>query len=179
MKLVRRCAVVAIVALGFSMAPSKLRTSLEGQNKIAAWEDCVSTPYYCPSGVLTVGIGSTGKVVKRPYSEAEIAGRWLNDMQHAENCINGNFEGVVMPQRAFEAMTDAAFNVGCPGLMWFTDSKGRRQRTTIWRQAQAHNWPAMCNRLTDFVNSNGKPLKGLINRRTDFQAWCRSDLGAK
>ncbi|MDU2881653.1 MAG: lysozyme, partial [Enterobacter sp.] len=153
-----------------------LRTTPEGQQKIAGWEDCRNTPYYCTAGVLTVGIGSTGRVEKREYSDSEIAGRWINDMRHAENCINQNFEGAHMPQSAFEAMTDAGLNVGCTGLMWFTDGQKRKQRTTIWKKAQAHEWQAMCNRLTDFVNSGGKRSQGLVNRRTDFKAWCLRDV---
>ncbi|HEI6819524.1 TPA: lysozyme, partial [Yersinia enterocolitica] len=142
------------------------------------WEDCRNTPYYCTAGVLTVGIGSTGRVEKREYSDNEIARRWINDMRHAENCINQNFEGEYMPQSAFEAMTDAGLNVGCIGLMWFTDSQKRKQRTTIWKKAQAHDWVAMCHRLTDFVNSGGKRSQGLVNRRTDFKAWCLRDVEA-
>lgn len=72
----------------------------------------------------------------------------------------------------FEAMTDAALNLGCTGLMWFTDKNGRKQRTTIWKHAQARQWPQMCNRLTDFVNVGGKRSAGLVNRRNDFKAWC-------
>ena len=155
-----------------------MRTTPEGQQKIAGWEDCRNTPYYCTAGVLTVGIGSTGRVEKREYSDSEIAGRWINDMRHAENCINQNFEGGHMPQSAFEAMTDASLNVGCTGLMWFTDDQKRKQRTTIWKKAQAHEWQAMCNRLTDFVNSGGKRSQGLVNRRTDFKAWCLRDVEA-
>ncbi|MDM8794735.1 glycoside hydrolase family protein, partial [Klebsiella pneumoniae] len=71
-----------------------------------------------------------------------------------------------------EAMTDAALNLGCTGLMWFTDKNGRKQRTTIWKHAQARQWPQMCNRLTDFVNVGGKRSAGLVNRRNDFKAWC-------
>lgn len=51
-----------IVALGISLAPGSVRTSKEGQQKIAGWEDCRSTPYYCTAGALTIGIGSTGGV---------------------------------------------------------------------------------------------------------------------
>ena len=58
------------------------------------------------------------------------------------------------------------------GLMWFTDKNGRKQRTTIWKYAQARQWPQMCNRLTDFVNADGKRSPGLVNRRNDFKAWC-------
>ncbi|HAU6319320.1 TPA: lysozyme, partial [Klebsiella oxytoca] len=89
-----------------------------------------------------------------------------------ENCINNNFHGADMPQLTFEAMTDAALNLGCTGLMWFTDKNGCKQRTTIWKHAQARQWPQMCNRLTDFVNAGGKRSPGLVNRRNDFKAWC-------
>lgn len=176
---VKRYAVAAIVALGFSIAPHKLRTSPEAQIRIATWEDCRATPYRDIAGVMTVGCGSTGHVENRLYTETEVAGRWVNDMQHAENCINQNFSGNAMPQSAFEAMTDAAFNLGCRNLMWFRDENRNWHRTTIWKHAQAHNWPDMCNRLTDFVNSGGKRSQGLVNRRTDFRAWCLRDTGGQ
>jgi GH24 family phage-related lysozyme (muramidase) len=47
---------------------------------MAKYEDCRKTPYYCPAGVLTVGIGSTSKVENRQYAEGEIAERWVNDL---------------------------------------------------------------------------------------------------
>lgn len=64
----QKCSIAVIVALGISLAPGSVRTSKEGQQKIAGWEDCRSTPYYCTAGVLTVGIGSTGGVENREYS---------------------------------------------------------------------------------------------------------------
>ncbi|TNL00818.1 lysozyme [Kosakonia cowanii] len=177
-RLIKPCSVAAIVALGVSLSPGALRTSEKAQQKIAQWEGCRRTPYYCPAGVLTVGIGSTGRVEKREYSDSEIAGRWINDMRHAENCINQNFEGGHMPQSAFEAMTDAGLNVGCTGLMWFTDRQGRIRGTTIRKKAQAHEWQAMCYRLTDFVNSGGERSQGLVNRRAYFRTWCLRDVEA-
>jgi lysozyme len=53
-------------------------------------------------------------------------------------------------------MTDGTLNVGCTGLGWYTNSKGQKVRTTLWRHAQAGNWKGVCERLTDFVNSAGK-----------------------
>ncbi|EMV0055333.1 lysozyme [Escherichia coli] len=176
MKNIKRYAAAVIVALGVSLAPEALRTSQEAQIKIATWEDCRATPYTDIAGIATVGCGSTGNVQKRLYSEQEVARRWVNDMQRAENCINQNFQGAAMPQSAFEAMTDAAFNLGCSGLMWFKDRNGKRQRTTIWKQAQTHNWALMCTRLTDFVNAGGKRSQGLVNRRSDFRTWCLRDV---
>ncbi len=173
-QVIKRYAVAVIVSLGIAMAPGELRTSEEAQIMTATFEDCRALPYTDIAGISTVGCGSTGNVQPRLYSENEVASRWVADMQRAENCINQNFEGRHMPQRAFEAMTDAAFNLGCAGLMWFKDKAGTRQRTTIWKHAQAHNWPGMCERLTDFVNAGGKPVQGLINRRTTFRDWCRT-----
>lgn len=173
---VKRYAAAMIIALGISIAPGTLRTSPEAQQKTATWEDCRATPYQDGVGVMTVGCGSTGKVQNRNHSANEVAARFVTDMQHAENCIRQNFRGDAMPQSAFEAMTDAAFNLGCINLMWYRDKQSRRHRTTIWRHAQAQQWPAMCNRLTDFVNSGGRPVQGLINRRADFKAWCLRDL---
>jgi hypothetical protein len=37
----------------------------------------------------------------------------------------------------------------------------------------------VCERLTDFVNSGGKRLQGLVNRREEFKAWCLSDPALK
>ena len=176
---VKRYAVAVIVALGISLAPEALRTSEEAQVKIATWEDCRATPYRDIAGVATVGCGSTGNVQNRLYSESEVAKRWVNDLRHAENCINQNFNGADMPQSAFESMTDAAYTLGCSGLMWFKDKNGTRQRTTIWKLAQAHQWAPVCDRLTDFVNSSGKRVQGLLNRRTDFKAWCLRDVEAQ
>lgn len=175
-QIIKKCAIAAVVALGITLAPEALRTSEEAQLKIGKWEDCYLTPYYCAAGVSTVGLGSTGNVESRQYTNEEVAQRWVNDMQRAEKCVNLNFEGAHMPQRVFEATTDAAFNVGCSGLMWFTNKQGSKQRTTIWRNAQAHNWPGVCERVTDFVNSGNRKLPGLVNRRTDFRAWCESGL---
>lgn len=60
--IIKKCSIAVIVALGISLAPGSVRTSKEGQQKIAGWEDCRSTPYYCTAGALTIGIGSTGGV---------------------------------------------------------------------------------------------------------------------
>lgn len=97
----------------------------------------------------------------------------------AEKCTNREFNGAAAPQKVFESMTDANFNVGCTGLGWYTNSKSQKVRTTLWRHAQAGNWRGVCDRLTDFVNSSGKRSQGLVNRREDFQAWCLSDPALK
>ena len=155
------CSVAAIISLAAVLWPQSLRTSPEAQLKMA--------------GVLTVGIGSTGKVQNREYAEQEIAERWVNDLMRAERCVNREFNGAAAPQRVFDALTDSAFNVGCSGLAWYTNRQGKKVRTTIWRNAQSADWRGVCERVTDFVNSGGRRLQGLVNRREEFREWCLSD----
>lgn len=92
------CSTAAIISLVATLWPQTLRTSPEAQLKIAKYEDCRKTPYYCPAGVLTVGIGSTSKVENREYAEGEIAERWFNDLLRAEKCVNREFNGASAPQ---------------------------------------------------------------------------------
>lgn len=174
-KRVIACGVGAMIALAGTLWPQALRTTQPAQLKMAQYEDCRKTPYYCAAGVLTVGIGSTANVQQREYRDEEIAERWVNDMRRAENCVNRFFNGAAAPQRVFEAMTDVAFNVGCTGITWYTDQQQRKQRTTLWKYAQVGNWYGVCNRLTDFVNAGGKRLTGLVKRREEFKAWCLSE----
>ena len=169
------CSTALIISLAATLWPQTLRTSPEAQQMMAKYEDCRKTPYYCPAGVLTVGIGSTGKVQDRLHSDPEIAERWVNDMMRAEQCVNREFNGVPAPQRVFEGMTDGAFNVGCSGLGWYTNKQGKKVRTTLWRNAQAGDWRGVCERLPDFVNAAGKKLPGLVKRRAEFSQWCLSD----
>ncbi len=91
-----------------------------------------------------------------------MARRWVNDLRHAENCINQNFSGAAMPQSAFEAMTDAAFNVGCTGLMWYRDRSGNRRHRHLEARLGAPLGGDV--RETDrFCQQWRTPLWGLVN----------------
>ena len=165
------CAVSAIIAIVLSM-DTGLRINQEGLELIGNAESCRRDPYMCPVRVLTVGIGSTGKVENRRYSDAEIAEMWVKDLLDAEKCINDKFKGSEMPVNAFSAMTSAALNVGCGGLMTYVNKEKKRVPTTIWKKAQANNWRGMCERLPDFNKAGGVELKGLTTRRAKEMALC-------
>ena len=165
------CAVSAIIAIVLSM-DAGLRINQEGLELIGNAESCRRDPYMCPARVLTVGIGSTGKVENRRYSNAEIAEMWVKDLRDAEKCINDKFKGKEMPVNAFSAMTSAAFNVGCGGLMTYVNKEKKRVLTTIWKKAQANDWRGMCERLPDFNKAAGVELKGLTMRRTKEMELC-------
>ena len=165
------CAVSAIIAIVLSM-DTGLRINKEGLELIGNAESCRRDPYMCPARVLTVGVGSTGKVQNRRYGDAEIAEMWVKDLQDAEKCINDKFKGNKMPVNAFSAMTSAAFNVGCGGLMTYVNKEKKCVPTTIWKKAQARDWRGMCERLPDFNKAGGVELKGLTIRRTKEMELC-------
>ncbi|EMF0013743.1 lysozyme [Salmonella enterica] len=161
------CSVAVIIGLSMQLHPDRLRSSPEGQALIGNEEGCRRDPYCDGVGVLTVGMGSTGHVEKRRYSDEEIAARWVKDVASAEDCVNRYFRGKDMPQRPFEAMTSLVVNVGCYGVRW---NRKAVRPTQIYREAQAGNWVAMCHRIPDFPYSGGKPV--LAARRAREEAWC-------
>ena len=165
------CAVSAIIAIVLSM-DTGLRINQEGLELIGNAESCRRDPYMCPAHVLTVGIGSTGKVENRRYSDEEIAEMWVKDLRDAEKCINDKFKGKEMSRNQFSAMVSAAFNMGCNGLSFYLDKKGIKHQTTISKLANAGDFNGMCRRLPDFVNAGGVKLKGLELRRAKEMALC-------
>ena len=169
------CAVSIIVGIVLSM-DSGLRINREGLELIGNAEACRREPYMCPARVLTVGIGSTGNVQNRRYSDTEIAEMWIADLRAAEKCINNNFNGEEMPTMPFSMMTSAAFNIGCRSLMTYVNKDKKRVPTTIWKKAQARDWKGMCERLPDFNKSGGVVLRGLTIRRNKEMSNCLESL---
>ena len=166
------CAVSAIIAIVLSM-DTGLRINQAGLELIGNAESCRRDPYYCPAKVLTAGIGSTTGIQRNHnYSDQEIADMWMTDLRIAEECINDKFKGKEMPVNAFSAMTSAAFNMGCVGIMTYVNKEKKRVPTTIWKKAQARDWRGMCERLPDFNKAGGVELKGLTIRRTKEMELC-------
>ena len=102
------CSVGAIITLLFANFGSEIRTSKQGLEIIGDAEGCRRDPYQCPADVLTVGIGSTaasGKKIdpKHRYSDLEIAERWKNDIEIAEQSVNKYGNGKQLPQSVYEA----------------------------------------------------------------------------
>ena len=167
------CMVTVIIGIVGMKYAGEVRTSPQGLELIGNAEGCRRNPYNCPAGVLSAGIGSTTHIrAAHSYSDDEIASMWVEDLKRAERCVNRNFNGGEMTQGQFDAMTSAAFNMGCLNLMWFINSQGIRQRTSIWKHAQDRRWEEMCHRLNDFVNAGGRKLPGLVARRQAEEVIC-------
>lgn len=166
------CSVGAIIALVLSMGLG-VRTNKEGLELIGNAEGCYREPYLCPAALWTDGIGNThGVKPGTRKTDEQIAKDWAANIREAEWCINENFRGPEMNGNQFSAMTSAAFNTGCRGLMTYVRGDGKRVPTTIWRHAAAGRFNEMCDRLPDFTRSGGKVLPGLVARRAKEKALC-------
>ena len=155
------CAVSAIIAIVLSM-DTGLRINEAGLELIGNAESCRRDPYMCPARVLTVGIGSTGKVQNRRYSDEEIAEMWVTDIRAAEKCVNQYANGQRMNDNQLSAITSFTFNVGCGAL----------QKSTLARYARSEQWPHMCGELTKWVYIGKEKSNGLANRRFKEDILC-------
>ena len=155
------CAVATIIAIVLTM-DSGLRINREGLELIGNSEACRREPYMCPARVLTVGIGSTGKVEHRRYADEEIAEMWVTDIRAAEKCVNQYANGKQMTDNQLSAITSFTFNVGCGAL----------QKSTLARYAKREQWPKMCGELAKWVYIGKEKSNGLTNRREKEMALC-------
>lgn len=155
------CAVSVIIGLVLGM-DSGIRTNQAGLELIGNAESCRRDPYMCPARVLTVGIGSTGKVENRRYRDEEIAEMWITDIKTAEECVNKYANGRAMTDNQFSSVTSFAFNVGCGAL----------KKSTLARYANRNQWPQMCGEFSKWVYIGKERSKGLENRRGKEFALC-------
>ena len=155
------CAVSAIIAIVLSM-DTGLRINQAGLELIGNAESCRRDPYMCPARVLTVGIGSTGKVENRRYADEEIAEMWVTDIRAAEKCVNKYANGQRMTDNQLSAITSFTFNVGCGAL----------QKSTLARYAKREQWPQMCGELSKWVYIGKEKSNGLANRRAKEFGLC-------
>lgn len=172
------CSVAVVISTLLSMDLG-IRTNDAALEIIGDAEGCRRDPYMCPAGVLTDGVGNThGVKVGERKDYEQIARDWAKNIKEAERCINENFRGSEMNENQFGAMVSPAFNMGCRGLMTYIKKDGKRAPTTIWREAAAGNFEAMCRRLPDFVKGGGKVLPGLVTRRNKEMALCLKPVEA-
>lgn len=160
------CSVVAVIALVITNYSGEIRTSERGLRLIGNAEGCQRKPYTCPADVLTVGIGSTNAVAPldpfKIYTKEEIAALFVKSIKQAEQCVNQYANGQKMPQGAFDALVAITNNIGC----------GKMRKSTLYRMARQGYSPAMCDQFPRWDKANGKPLKGLTDRRQEEKKLC-------
>ena len=160
------CSVSAIIGIVLTNYSDDIRTSKTGLEIIGNAESCIREPYYCPANVLTIGIGSTGNVENKIYSDDEIARRWVADIKTAEQCVNRYANGFHLPQPVFDATVSITFNVGC----------SKMKSSTMFKHLNTGNYRAACNELPRWNKSGGVVLNGLVNRREKEKSRCLNGL---
>lgn len=118
---------------------------------IKSFEGCKLTPYFCPSGILTVGYGHTGKDVKmgKKISLKQAEKLLKSDLKKFEKHVN-TFKSYKWSQNEFDAMVSFAYNIG--SINQLTDN-GNRTKQVI------------AEKMLLYVNGGGKRLNGLVFRR--------------
>ena len=160
------CSVTAIIGIVLANYSENIRTSKTGLEIIGNAESCVREPYYCPANVLTVGIGSTGNVENKIYSDDEIARRWVSDIKTAELCVTRHANGFHLPQSVFDASVSITFNVGC----------SKMRTSTMFKHLNNGNYRAACNEFPRWNKAGGVVLNGLVIRREKERSLCLNGL---
>ncbi|MFB9135720.1 lysozyme [Vibrio olivae] len=160
---------VGQVTLG-SETVATLRISPVGLEIIGSAEGCRQTPYTCPSGLITNGIGNTHDVTGKTVSLEQIAADWVANLSDAERCISQveSQSGERMSQGEFDAFTSFSFNTGCERFKRNRDGS----ETEIYRRIKHGRFTQACNELRRWVYGGGVKLEGLIHRREKEYARC-------
>lgn len=116
--------------------------------------------------VPTICHGHTKGVKRGDVATTEQCGEYLQ--QDTDQALWDLFRMVKVPltQGEIDAYADFIFNLG----------PGNFAKSTLRKKLNAGDHLGACNQLPLWVNGNGKPMKGLINRRKDFYAFCIRDL---
>ncbi len=125
-------------------------------------EGTVYKTYRDIGGVLTYCTGATENAQwGKSYTPAECRAQLEKDLtRHAEGimaCVR-----VPLTDGQKVAFVDTAYNIGVAAFCG----------SSMARRANAGDMAGACAALTLWVNVNGKPVRGLVNRRTLAREYC-------
>ena len=149
-----------------------MKTSENGLKKIKQWEAFISYAYddFDPParrrrikagdkvhGTLTIGYGHTGPDVRpgMTITEAQADELFRGDVAEAERMV-AKYLKVELTQNQYDALISFAFNV----------SEGNFRDSTLLKKLNAGKKEEVPAELMKWVNSKGKKLSGLVNRRS-------------
>lgn len=132
-----------------------MKISANGLAFIKQWEACKLTAYKDGGGVLTIGVGHTGKDVHSGQTISQFEADELLAMDLEDHDISPLIGDAPTNQNQFDAMTSLAFNIG---LEHFRNS-------TVLKRHNLGNKMGAANAFTLWHFDDGKPVQGLMNRR--------------
>jgi lysozyme len=154
------------------------RINAEGLAKLMQWEGCILHAYddFDPpkarrriqpgdtvNGTLTIGFGSTGPHVRpgMEISRAEAEALLRRDLERFEKVVDGTIT-VPLNDNQFAALVSFAFNVGVDAFA----------KSALRKRLNAGQYDAVPTELMKWVNSKGKRVPGLVNRRAaEIGTW--------
>lgn len=148
-----------------------LQVSARALDIIGNAEGCRKSPYTCPAGLKTDGIGNTLGAIGGIKSDNQIAIDWALNIKAAENCLNNSKSSNDFTQGQFDAFTSFIFNTGCTRFRFNTNGT----KTRIYQLIEQGNYQSACGQLNRWVYGGGKKLAGLVVRRKDETQLCLSE----
>ncbi len=145
-----------------------LHVSQEALELIGNAEACRRTPYVCPAGLPTDGIGNTKNVTGEKKTDEQIAADWVRNIIRAQNCLIATSDFDSMSQGQKDAFSSFVFNTGCTRFRMNRDGS----ETRIFRKIRQKTYNAACRELRFWVYGGGKKLPGLIERRKKEMSLC-------
>ena len=165
------CSVGAAIALIVTgVVPNNVIVSHAGLELIGNAEECRLTPYICPAGLITNGVGNTHSVTDTQITIEQVAKDWTRNIESAQDCLATTTEVAALSQGQIDAFTSFIFNVGCTRYRHNPDGS----ETRIYKKLKAGYYTDACQELKFWVYGGGKKLNGLIKRRGKEMELCFS-----
>lgn len=133
-----------------------MKTSSTGRALIRNAEGDKLTAYYCPAGVLTIGVGHTGPDVKpgmritQPQSDALL----IADLAKFEKAVARNVK-VALNQNQFDALVSFTYNLG----------EGNLRSSMLLKRVNAGDMVGAAAEFGKWNKAGGRVLAGLTKRR--------------
>ena len=126
-----------------------------------------------PIGIWTIGYGSIVNLDEsRPVRQGDViteatAIRWLQSEVEEKATRVEQLCTVSLKQCMFDALVSFAYNVGA--------ENGGLKSSTLLRKLNQGAYEGAAQEFAVWINANGRPFQGLINRRKDEEALFRRD----
>jgi GH24 family phage-related lysozyme (muramidase) len=143
----------------------------EGLHRLRA--DGLIEAYPDPIGIWTIGYGSIFHLDEsRPVRHGDViteltALRWLQAEVEEKATRVEQLCKVSLMQCMFDALVSFAYNVGI--------EEGGFKTSTLLRKLNQEDYEGSAKEFDRWINANGKPFQGLINRRNEEEALFRRD----
>ncbi len=148
-----------------------------GRALLIQWEGFKPKQYLDSAGLPTIGVGHlitpaerTSKQIKigtatvsttATLTDAQVNTLLIQDLVRFETAVT-SFVVVDLKQNQYDALVSFAFNLGTTTL----------KTSTLLKELNARNYDAVPTQMRRFVNSDGHPVPGLVNRReNEVKLW--------